>query len=68
MRSAAGLTTLLDFDFVIGASVNSVDADQAGTLLDGKDGLLYGALANGGAAGSGELFVFQPPPLDATPQ
>lgn len=68
MRTAGGVRTLYDFGFVIGASVNSVNADQAGSLLDGKDGKLYGALANGGSSGSGELFAFEPPLLEAAAQ
>lgn len=52
------LTTLESLPYVIAASLNSNDLGRAANVIDGKDGRLYGVIANGGAAGAGEIFAF----------
>jgi len=62
--TASGVRTLERFAFQIGASAA---VEQSGTLIDGRDGKLYGTLANGGSSNSGELFAFDVPPPAAAP-
>jgi uncharacterized repeat protein (TIGR03803 family) len=58
--AAGALTTLATLPYALSQTEQAADASHVAALTIDADGTLYGVAANGGSAGSGELFAVAP--------
>jgi uncharacterized repeat protein (TIGR03803 family) len=58
--AAGALTTLATLPYALSQTERAADASHVAALTIDADGTLYGVAANGGSAGSGELFAVAP--------